>query len=107
MSVPVRADLVEQCDFSESPKGWEDYCELVNVSASQKYLTKDVDLDGLDEYRVEFINNVWSGEQSLDEWITAMTERYNEAADRYIENASEDMATLNEEKMDSAFDISR
>lgn len=107
MSVPMRAELVEQCDFSGSPKGWEDYCELINVSASQKYLTKNVDLDGLDEYRVEFINNVWSGEQSLDEWIVAMTERYNEGASRYIENASEDVAMFEEEKMDPNFDISR
>ena len=107
IEVPWRADIVEQCDFTNSPKGWEDYCNLATISDENMYSTKNVDLDGLDPFGPSFINDAWSGNQSQDDWIAAMTERYNEGAERYIENATEDVAADMQSRMDPNFDISR
>ena len=107
IKIPWRADIVEMCDFTNSPKGWEDYCNLAAISVDDTYPRKTVDLDGLDNFETTFINDVWSGNQSLDDWLAAMTERYNEAAERYIENAAEDVAAEMQSRMDPNFDISR
>lgn len=107
MEIPWSMTVYEQCDFSNSPKGWEDFCELRKISSQTNYATKSVDLDGLDTADTDFVNSVWSGEMSLDEWIPAMTERYNEGAQRFIDNAAEETAKAMEERVDPNMDISR
>ena len=107
ISIPSRADIVEKCDFSASPKGWNDFCEMVKISADGNYVYKDVNLDGLDDYTTEFLKNVWTGKKSVDDWITEMTERYNAGAELYIENAPEDIAANMNARMDPNLNLSR
>lgn len=107
ISIPARADIVDQCDFSVSPKGWDEYNEMAKISIDVSYLRKQVDLDGLDNYTTEFINNVWPGNESVDEWAAQMTERYNSGAELYIENASEDVADIMSTRKDPNLDLSR
>ena len=105
--IPVRADIVDQCDFSASPKGWNEYNEMAKISIDVSYLGKKIDLDGLDNYTTEFINNVWPENESVDEWAAKMTERYNSGAELYIENASEDVAGIMNARKDPNLDIRR
>ncbi len=107
MGIPWNMEVLDQCDFSNSPHGWEDFCELRRISTLVNYPTKKTDLDGLDNADTDFVNSVWSGEQSLDEWIPAMTQRYNEAVQRFMDNASEEDAKTMEERVDPNMDISR
>ena len=107
IAIPNRDDIVEQCDFSESPKGWSDYCELVQVSVDGIYSAKDATLDGLDDDKTEFVNNVWTGNESVDDWIAEMTERYNSGVQVYLENASEDIAAIQNARMDPDLDLRR
>lgn len=107
IAIPCREDIVEKCNFSESPKGWDDYCQLVKVSINNSYSSKSVDLDGLDNYSTEWVNNVWTGEKSVDDWIAEMTERYNTGVEFYMENAPEDIAAIMNARMDPDLDLSR
>lgn len=107
INIPIRAEIVERCDFSESPKGWEDFCELAKISVANSYGKKEVNLDGLDNYSTEFVNNVWTGKESVDDWISEMTKRYNTGVELYIENAPEDIAAIMNARMDPDLDLSR
>ena len=107
IAIPSRADLVEKCDFSESPERWDDFCKLTEISVDKNYPVKRISLDGLDSYDTEFVNNVWTGKKSVDSWITEMTGRYNNGAELYIENAPEDIAAQMNARMDPDLDLSR
>lgn len=80
---------------------------MAKISIDVSYLGKKIDLDGLDNYTTEFINNVWPENESVDEWAAKMTERYNSGAELYIENASEDVAGIMNARKDPNLDIRR
>ncbi len=107
MTIPWNSDTVAKCDLSNSPKGWDDFCNVRKGSSAVNYAIKKFDLDGMDTFEVDFINNVWSGKQSLDEWIPAMTKRYNDGAERFIQNNSEEVAKAMKERVDPKLDLRR
>lgn len=104
--IPWNSDLMEKCDFSNSPRGWSEYCGLRAISSPVNYPVKSTDLDGMEKYNKEFTNNVWSGQQGLDDWINAMNERYNEGAQRFMDN-NPDLADVMEGRVDAGLDLSR
>lgn len=104
--IPWNSELLEKCDFSDSPKGWDEYCGLREISSPVNYPVKSTDLDGMDKYNKEFINNVWSGQQDLEDWINAMNERYNEGAQRFMDN-NPDIADVMAGRVDPGLDLSR
>lgn len=107
MGIPWNPEIMEMCDFSNSPKGWDDFCKLREISIPVNCLTKSVDLDGMDKFNGDFINKVWSGEQTLDEWILEMTIRYNEGAQRFIDNNSDVVAESMKGRVDPNLNFRR
>lgn len=106
MMIPWREDLVEKCDFSNSPKGWNDYCQLSEITEAG-YKSKFVNLDEQASAEDEFNNKVWTGEWSIDKFIENMNERYNEGTQRFEEGVSDDLKAVEAAKQDPTFDIKR
>lgn len=107
MEIPWNSDVVAKCDFSNSPKGWDDFCNVRKASSMVNYAVKGYDLDGLDSFETEFLNKVWSGEESLDWWVEEMTKRYNEATGRYMENNPGEVADAMAGRQDPSLDLHR
>lgn len=106
MLIPWNSALLEKCDFSNSPKGWSEYCNLRAISSPVNYPMKSTDLDGMDKYPQDFTNNVWSGQQTLDDWISVMDERYSQGAQRFMDN-NPDLVEVMEGRIDPGLDLSR
>lgn len=106
MAIPYGADVIAKCDFSNCPKGWDDYCEMAAITDAG-HNRKSYNLDGMDEASTEFINKVWSGQESVDDFIAEMTQRYNDGVERYMSTAEEDVATIMNSRMDPDIDIRR
>lgn len=106
MAIPYGADVVAKCDFSNSPKGWSDYCKLANIT-DEGHSSKQYNLDGMDDAPTEFINKVWSGQESVDEFVEKMTKLYNEGIERFMSTADEDVVTVMNSRMDPNVDLSR
>lgn len=61
----------------------------------------------MDDAPTEFINKVWSGQESVDEFVEKMTKLYNEGIERFMSTADEDMVTVMNSRMDPKVDLSR
>ena len=85
ISLPNRPDLIEKCDFSKSPKGWSDFAEIVKVGTNV-YGGLPRDLSAYESDGVDFVNRVWSGKITLDQWIEDRNRISAECVELYKKN---------------------
>lgn len=68
IDLPYRDDIIEKCDFSNSKTGWKDFAALVSLSRPYQP-TLPREMSAYESDANDFVNRVWSGKISLDEWI--------------------------------------
>lgn len=80
--MPWRSDIVESSDFSKSKKGWADFAEILKISTPQQPSVQ-TDLSGHDAIGADFVNRVWSGQMSFDDWANERSKWANEGEEKY------------------------
>lgn len=83
--MPWRSDIVENSNLTNVKTGWADYCNLVTI-CGECYGTMPRDISAYDADNVDFVNRVWSGQITLDEWIKERTEISNKGIELFKKN---------------------
>ena len=83
--LPWRADIIEGTQLDSSvKKGWKDFGEIVKISAAAP-ATIPADVSNFDGRGNIFVNKVWTGEMTVDEWVEEMNKVHNEGIEKYKE----------------------
>ncbi len=85
MSIYYDASVLEGITPGGALKGWSDFAALVNVS-KPPYKDPGVILNGVQDAKDYFYQEVWTGKVTVDEAIEALNERYNKGMDEWFEN---------------------
>ena len=106
MSLPYDYTIVEGIEVDEGLKGWEEFSKLTTISTASYDLAK-TDLAGMKDSNAVFIEDLWTGEKTVDEAVADLNERYNAAMQSYYDNnqTADFSKTLKSEwniKLDSA-----
>lgn len=89
MSLPYDYSIVKDVKVDDGLKGWEEFSKLTEISTASYNLAK-TDLTGEKKSSDVFIEEIWTGQKSIDSAISELTERYNTAMKRYYENNKEE-----------------
>ncbi len=82
--MPWREDIVEKVNFEGTKKGWEDFANILKIStAQQPGLSRD--MSGHDSIGTDFVNRVWSGQVSFDDWAKEVSGWSNDGVKKYKE----------------------
>ncbi len=81
--LPWRADIIEGTELDSTvKKGWRDFGEIVKIS---KAAPSDMPLEASSfEGRGNlFLNKVWTGEMSVDDWVDTVNKAHNDGIEEY------------------------
>jgi len=83
--LPWRADIIEGTELdSTAKKGWSDFGEIVKISTAAPASIPSDD-SGFEGRPNLFLNKLWTGEISVDEWVEAINKVYNDGIEKYKE----------------------
>jgi len=88
MSIPYDASIIEGVEVKEGLKGWKEFAELV-ASSTGGYKAPSITITGEKNAQKLFMEDVWSGNITIDEAISILNERYNRGMKKYLEEHSE------------------
>lgn len=85
MSMPFRSEITEMADPEKiDKKGWSDFAEILKIS-KQNPLSMFSDISGESTLAEDFVNKVWTGEITVDQFLAERTEIQNKGIERYKE----------------------
>lgn len=82
--LPWRDDIIETVKLKNAKTGWEDFGNIVKISKIRP-VRNGTDLSGYDSVSSEFLSKVWTGEMSIDEFITKRTDIANKGMEKFSE----------------------
>ena len=82
--IPYNADIVKDVKLSDAKKGWDDFRKLMDISVLAP-VNRKKDITGFPKPEEDFVNLVWAGEMSVDEFI----EKHNKIANDGIKTYQE------------------
>ena len=82
--LPWRYDVIEDTILSNPKKGWEDFGEIVGLSTAVPP-SMPSDTSAYETVAVDFLNRVWTGKISVDEWIKERNKISNDGIKLYKE----------------------
>ncbi|MDD6710529.1 MAG: ABC transporter substrate-binding protein [Sharpea porci] len=85
MGLPYRADIIEGVEADEGLKGWKEFAELVEVSVGA-YNTSKLEITGQKNAKDVILEDVFTGNKSIDAAITELNNRYNEGMETAYKN---------------------
>lgn len=88
--LPWRADIIETTELdATAKKGWADFGEIVKISKAQPQEIP-ADTTSFDGRSADFVNRVWSGKITVDEWIEEINKIHNDGIEKYKETHPEE-----------------
>lgn len=84
MSIPFDSSVTEGVEVKEGLKGWKEFAKIVSISTGG-YKSASVDITGQKNAQSVFIEDVWSGNITVDDAISALNKTYNEGVKKYYE----------------------
>ena len=85
ITMPYRPEITDMADSSKiEKKGWSDFAEILKIS-KQAPLEMLTDTSGEPTIEEDFINKVWTGEITVDQFLEERTEIQNRGIERYKE----------------------
>lgn len=88
MSIPYDSSVIEGVEVKEGLKGWKEFAELVSISTSG-YKSPSTTITGEKNVQTLFMEDVWSGNITVDEAIAQLNERYNRGMKKYADEHPE------------------
>ena len=85
MAMPYDFKIVEGVTVDDGLKGWEEFTRLTQISTAS-YNQAKTDLTGEKTSKDEFIEELWTGNKTVDEAISDLNERYNTAMKNFYDN---------------------
>lgn len=82
IKIPIRTNIIEMADSSNQPKNQKEYSEMVGISLARPK-ERPYDISGETDFGTDFLNNVWTGNKSLDQAIEDANRIYNAGVEKY------------------------
>lgn len=83
MAIPYDWDIVSDVTLENPAKGWESFCKLAEESRVAPR-EPGVDISGEKGAKAVFLDEIWTGQTSVDDACAALTERYNKGLERKL-----------------------
>ena len=86
LEIPCVWDMVSDVELGEdAPKGWLDFCELAEISATAP-LEMPMSIEGKEKISEVVLNRIWTGEKNILEALKEQNAIANEGVKLYKEN---------------------
>lgn len=85
MAIPYDSSKVEGVEIADGLKGWAEFAALTEISTGG-YSNASRDFTGEKNEQQVFLEDLWSGNSTIDEVIADLTTRSNAAVERYYAN---------------------
>lgn len=83
MAIPYDWNIVSDITLENPPKGWESFCKLANEGRVAP-VSPAVDISGEKTAKDVFLDEIWTGQTSVDDACAMLTERYNRGLERKL-----------------------
>jgi len=84
MNIPYDPSVIEGVEVKDGLKGWKEFAELVEISTGG-YKSVGVTITGEKTVQTVFIEDLWSGNVSVDEAIATLNNTYTNGMKKYLE----------------------
>ncbi|HJA94436.1 MAG TPA: extracellular solute-binding protein [Candidatus Eisenbergiella merdipullorum] len=84
VSLPVDPEILVNTTIENPKTGWTEFAQMINISTVLPSVGP-IDLSGKPSVSDMFVNEVWPGTMSVDEFIETANQNYNEAMETYAE----------------------
>ncbi len=84
LNIPNDVNIVNSTDLSGAKKGWKEFADMIEISTAAPVEIK-TDTTGLKTFSDVFINEIWTGEKTVDQALTDYTNDMNSRIDKYKE----------------------
>ncbi len=85
MGINFKPEINDSVEPNKDIKGWSDFSKLVSIS-SAGYDTAGVEMTGEKSASAVFMEDVWTGNVSIDDAIADLNTRYNAGMKKYYKN---------------------
>ena len=85
MTLPYDYSIVEGVKVDDGLKGWEEFTKLTKISTAS-YNTAKIDITGEKDSKTVFVEELWTGEKTVDKVIAELNERYNNGMKKFYDN---------------------
>ncbi len=82
--IPIEMDIINGAKNVKSKTGWKNMSDLSKSYGLQPFPDSLITIEGLSAPKV--LDMVWAGEMSIDEALSDLDKRYNEALDRAVKS---------------------
>ncbi len=82
--IPYNADIVKGIELKDAKKGWEDFRNIMEISVLAP-VNRKADTTGQPTPGEDFLNLVWSGQMSVDDFVAKFNQIYNDGIKVYQE----------------------
>lgn len=84
LEIPCDWNLVKDVAADNMPTGWKEFCEMADISVIAPTVMP-VSSDGAKSVQEVIVNEVWTGEKSIDEGLAEMSQIKNDGMKKYQE----------------------
>ncbi|MBP3359398.1 MAG: carbohydrate ABC transporter substrate-binding protein [Clostridia bacterium] len=85
MALPFNAEIAEGVEIKEGLKGWKEFNEIVKISTGG-YTLASFDLTGEKGPQTVFMEDIWTGNVSVDDAISDLNTRLNAGMKKFYRN---------------------
>ena len=82
--IPYNVDIVKDVKLKDAKKGWEEFKEILEISVLTP-VNRKKDITGFPKPEEDFLNLVWPGKMSVDEFIEKHNKISNDGIKTYQE----------------------
>lgn len=83
-SIPYDWSMVEDITLENPKTGWVEYCQMTEIS-SVEHRSVTADLTGKKDLATLFVEDLWTGEITVDEAVQTLNQAYNEGMQKTLE----------------------
>lgn len=86
VQLPLDYEIIDNVNIDNPKKGWTDFAKLLTISEPRQLVSPQYDISGLKDAQTLFLEDVWTGNITIDQAIEILNKRYNDGMEKYKSN---------------------